>query len=887
MPNRESEKPVLEPKKPSIKKWIAIIIAIVVVVSVTSVYVYETGRKSTYSSPSVSVSTQAAIVGQKISFTASVKTGQITNASWNFGDGTTATGVTVVHAYSNPGRYLIFANVTLSGGHHVSNLASMPIVVVSSSTPSSHVVASEISRPVLTINKTTTPNAPILSLGSPSTFVESYLQPPTASGWAIAYYTIDFGDGSSLGITPVKYNLSAGFYEFSAVNHTFSKTGFYPVNLTVVTYNETPFSSDLVTKQDLQYLPLSYYNQVLSSQHRLSSYVVSVYVASPSQKAGVENNTGSHYTGIITIADIGGGPYSLDPAIDYDDPGPQVFANVYEQLIQFNTTNISNYIPVVATQVPTIANGGVSPNHLNYTFHIRSGLKFSNGDPVTAWDVYTTYVRTLLFMQGSPLTPGWLLGDYLLPYGGWAPGLFTNGTALYDNVTRAFTYSNATQTFTIHLLRPDPSFLVILATMWGNSILDYKWLAEHGAGISFTPSGFLSYVKQSYVTGYNTYVEYHTMGSGPYEIQSYLEGQSMVLVPNPNFTPIPGVMGYSHPATDKINLQFLKDPETAVLMMKSGQSDLTLGLPTSDYTVVKNLKDKGLVKVAAAPSSNPYFFAFNWNINVTMMHSVFGSQYTVPTHYFANPDVRKAYAYAFNYSNFLDNIVGNKVYGVQFASSYAGLLIKGNPGYVPESSLENVPYFNLSYAKQLLEESGTYNTTINIPIIIYAGDSVTFAGAEMWGSALHSIDPNIQLSPIYLPFSTMYGYIVPNHDPMPIFEASYSTIMPYYDMTEYEPYGYYPAGLGWSTTMVSTLGYTTEAKQMNQLFNMVENGDLAVNLSSQLNFWKIADQMAINLTLYVYIDLPNNMYYYSPSLTGIDTQLNSLYTIIFNQLSKT
>jgi hypothetical protein len=85
-----------------------------------------------------------------------------------------------------------------------------------------------------------------------------------------------------------------------------------------------------------------------------------------------------------------------------------------------------------------------------------------------------SFVRSLLFVQGAPGTPDWIIAQDLLPGGGFAPGLFKNGTALYSNITRALTYDNVTQSITFHLLKPDPAFLYYLADPLGASIQDYK-----------------------------------------------------------------------------------------------------------------------------------------------------------------------------------------------------------------------------------------------------------------------------------------------------------------------------------------------------------------------------------------------------------------------------
>ncbi|MGC8673463.1 MAG: ABC transporter substrate-binding protein, partial [Thermoplasmata archaeon] len=124
-----------------------------------------------------------------------------------------------------------------------------------------------------------------------------------------------------------------------------------------------------------------------------------------------------------------------------------------------------------------------------------------------------------------------------------------------------------------------------------------------------------------------------------------------------------------------------------------------------------------------------------------------GAQYHIPRFYFDNLDVRRAFAYAFNYEEYLNDLVGNAIYGANFSIPLNGAISYGMPGYLSNSQLEslgvNVPYYNLTIAKHYLMESGEYNVSINIPTIALAGDSVNYAALGMWAQALHGIDSNI------------------------------------------------------------------------------------------------------------------------------------------------
>lgn len=82
-------------------------------------------------------------------------------------------------------------------------------------------------------------------------------------------------------------------------------------------------------------------------------------------------------------------PDSLDPAWGFYTQDGSVFNNVFQELVEYNGANDSQVVPVLASSY------SVSSSDLNYTFQIRSGVSFSNGDPLTAADAWFSLVRVI------------------------------------------------------------------------------------------------------------------------------------------------------------------------------------------------------------------------------------------------------------------------------------------------------------------------------------------------------------------------------------------------------------------------------------------------------------------------------------------------------------
>jgi len=485
----------------------------------------------------------------------------------------------------------------------------------------------------------------------------------------------------------------------------------------------------------------------------------------------------------------------------------------------------------------------------------------------------------MLFAGGYPGTAGWILTQYLIP--SYAP--FTsvmsapNDTQGFNEIMSAVTYNNQSDTVTFHLVTstPEQLFFTAIADPLGAGIQDAAWLESIGAGINFTPAGLYAYQAHGNEGDYFTQAQNNPVTSGPYEIQQYVPGQSIILAPNPYYPGVPGV-----PApTETVYVQWVKDPTTALNLFETGQADIVTALPTTPYLgeVAQTLVPSHQASLYEFNTLSEYSFVYNLQINTTLMQKDFGSQFHVPSDYFANLDVRKAFSYAFNYTEYIDTIVGNKVYNLPFAELYTGAIIPGLPYYTPPSQFTGVPDFNLSYAQELMRQSGLYNTSINIPIVVSSGDTVDYAAAQMWAQALHEMDPNIQASPVYVPFSTIIAYEIPGQNPMPIYYLGWIADYPYpsdFVNAMYETGGTYPGPDGWGVQYLQSINQTQQAQMYQELNNLIAQADATTNPVKAEQLYKQAEQIAINLYMYVYTQQPNSFWVVKPYMTGYHGEIS-------------
>jgi len=828
--------------------WAIILVVILIVAIAAGVFYYE----STKSTKQFSVTASALTTAQGNSLTFSlVDLASNAQGTIYFGDGQSATGLTssspsTTHTYTYAGTYYVTAQESVGGSVVSSTDNAVKTIQVSPTISASN--AALISVPVISLNATLNPGEPVVPANTAVYLSGGYLEAPSATNVLICEYVWSFGNGVN---QTVFANADTNNPETNPVTATYTSAGLYPVQLTIVTTNSVTNESYCTTVE---------HTIAISS----SAQPYALYVSS----SKVSN------AGVINVAEnVPGGPYSFDPQIDYETVGYEVILNTMGTLLIYDGSSTTTFLPMIASSIPSTSNGGINANSTSYTFTIRSGEKFSNGDPITAYDVYYTMIRNLLFVGGAPGTPDWILAQYLIPGATAGVPIMASATDTTDfnAIMNAVTYDSSKNTVTFNLVTSTSSaeFFTAIAFPLGTGILDASWLQGIGAGIPtpFSASGFYNYQSQGNEGNYNAKVETDPVASGPYQIQSYVPGQSVVLTPNPGWTGVTGIPS----VTNTISLQWVKDPETAYLLYTSGSADIVTGLPNSDIPSIKSMVSAGTSSLYQISSLSCFFYVFNAAIDTSLMTSTFGSSFNVPQYYFANTDVREAFADAFNYTNYIDQIVGNDVYGENFASPYCGVIIPGLPYYVPSSQLQNVPTYDLSAATSLMQQSGEANVDVNLPIIVTAGDTINYAGAQMWAAALHQMDSHITVTVEYEPFSTIIGYQVAGANPMPLYYLGWIADYPYpsdFVNAMYEQGATYPSAMGFSVSSLTAAGQATEATQYQQLNTAIQQADVAASATQAAALYKQAEQDAINLYMYVYTQQPSSFWIVKPYMKG-------------------
>jgi ABC-type transport system substrate-binding protein len=333
-------------------------------------------------------------------------------------------------------------------------------------------------------------------------------------------------------------------------------------------------------------------------------------------------------------------------AIDSLDPNQWYFAVTWG-LANALCTTLIRYADQPGTAgtelVPGIASmPAVSSNGLTYTYTLRPGAKFSDGQAITPADVKYTFMR----LMAPAVDTG--TGQYFLGLIG-APAYLAGTSKVLPGITTTAT------TVIFHLTAPDGAFLYKTA-------LPTTCPVPSGTPMKPITNGSL---EQKYA-------------SGPYKLQSYEPSRQIVMVFNKNYDQSLGVRGH----VAKFVFQIGVESTEAELEIQAGQLDFqTSNLSTAD--ILKISHDQALagqVHTSARPDIT-YLFLNNE---------------VAP---FNNVDVRKAINYAINRTEILQQ------WGGPLAGSVTDNIIPaGQLDYKQFSLYPSAP--NLAEAKKLMAASG-------------------------------------------------------------------------------------------------------------------------------------------------------------------------------------
>jgi hypothetical protein len=426
---------------------------------------------------SLLVPIQSGFINQSVPLTASLPSGvEASSFTFIFGDGTsvtvsgTANSATADHAYSSPGVYLIQASADVKGVIHTNSkdigyVQILTTYVVPAAEDVPAVAATIISNGTGASNPTG-----LVAPDATASFEGSYTGSPVNPLYTPTAPSISVLSGPSGGSSVT--SSSSGGTSASASIH-FSLAGTYAVGFTAAAASSSGSATQNTT-----------FTVIVGSG--LTAKVPPIVSAPPSLQGK-----------IVSYDLTGGAPATtLDPAIDYETVGAEPAQNVYQNLVMYNQSSISNFIPVAAACVPGSSQcsslfGQNLVNGYNITFVLSGASNFYDPATGNSWGIYPTdVVFSFARIAAFAVLPswggnnGWVESQGFLPLGNssWDAASSPTGKSMH------YPGNNTPYEIFSHILVNDSAFCP--AGAYGAAYHGCVTFVANGLGETWTPAAF-------------------------------------------------------------------------------------------------------------------------------------------------------------------------------------------------------------------------------------------------------------------------------------------------------------------------------------------------------------------------------------------------------------
>ncbi|MDE2141092.1 MAG: ABC transporter substrate-binding protein [Elusimicrobia bacterium] len=396
----------------------------------------------------------------------------------------------------------------------------------------------------------------------------------------------------------------------------------------------------------------------------------------------------------LTISDSD----SMDPAWAYDSASDLIILNVYEPLFMFDKTSTEKLDPILALKVPSRANGLISADGRTYTIPIRKGVKFHDGTPMTPEDVRYSIQRFLLSDRAAG--PSSLLLEPLVGYSSTRDDRGEIRPGVWAEVNRAVSVKG--DDLILRLPRPYAPILTILAS-W-SPIVSKEWAIKNGDwdGTEATWKKFNNPEKET-----SPFFE-RANGTGPFKLDRWdRKTKEFILTRNDHYWRAPAKL-------KNVVIKGVNEFGTRKLMLLAGDADVIF----ADRPLLSQLQNLPGVKIMdnlPSVEMNPIVF-FTYHIN-TVGNAFVGSGRLdgngIPSDFFADKDVRKGFAYAFDYKGFVSDVFRGK------GTQAHGAIPKSLPGYNPNQKTYRLDlkkaaeHFKKAFGGKLWEQGFHFTIAFN------------------------------------------------------------------------------------------------------------------------------------------------------------------------------
>ena len=281
-------------------------------------------------------------------------------------------------------------------------------------------------------------------------------------------------------------------------------------------------------------------SRISAAGFRLLVVLTSLVLASGCTKVGTSasGSTGNPWTkhGVLRMANLSE-PDTLNPYVgnfQIDTDLSMFWAGYF-----FNWNDRNEFVPELATEVPTLQNHQITPDGKAMTYHLRPGVLWQDGQPLTADDVIFSWHAVM------------------------NPKNNVSSRVGYDQITAIDKKDD--HTVVVHLKQVYAPFVATFFTQAGNAL-------------PVLPAHLLAHLPDINQIAFNS----QPIGTGPFIVDKWQRGQHIIFRANPHYWRGP-------PKLKEIDYMPIPDENTIVTLLRTHEADFEYNASANLYAQDKDI----------------------------------------------------------------------------------------------------------------------------------------------------------------------------------------------------------------------------------------------------------------------------------------------------------
>ncbi|MDQ8209574.1 ABC transporter substrate-binding protein [Coraliomargarita sp. SDUM461003] len=338
--------------------------------------------------------------------------------------------------------------------------------------------------------------------------------------------------------------------------------------------------------------------------------------------------------GANIIETIEGDVATVNPLVNESVGGSLVIGRILDSLVTMD--------PKTGEVIPNLAKSWeISEDNLQYTFHLRKGVHWSDGEPFTAEDVVFTW-QTFFAKQSDPET-----GEVMTGEDGRPLYRYNSRSTFGQQINGQEPQVEMLDDFTVRFTTPEV----------------YAPFLLFGGGVDILPKHILydAYEDGTLMDQWSlqTAIDepWKIVGLNMFVLETYRPGERMVFARNPNYWKV-NTQGKRLPYVDRVISKIVPDGNSSNVAFAQGQTDFESIGPDNVAWVRRGEERFDYTVLDMGPSSSTNFIWFNLNPGKNAEGEPFVAPYKFD--WFSDKRFRQAISYGINREGIIRGVFFNR-----------------------------------------------------------------------------------------------------------------------------------------------------------------------------------------------------------------------------------